>query len=72
MLLVGYPVPDITWYHDVSSFYIIGPFSIFFFQGVKLSDDSRLKLFNDRRGYAYLSIDSAVASDEGAYCYIKM
>jgi hypothetical protein len=67
MLLVGYPVPDITWYHDVSSFYIIDPLSIFFFQGVKLSDDSRLKLFSDRRGYAYLSIDSAVASDEGAY-----
>lgn len=22
MLLVGYPVPDITWYHDVSLFFI--------------------------------------------------
>jgi hypothetical protein len=22
MLLVGYPVPDITWYHDVSYLYI--------------------------------------------------
>ncbi|UJR34155.1 hypothetical protein I4U23_021562, partial [Adineta vaga] len=52
MLLVGYPIPDITWYHD----------------GEKISsNDSRIKSFNDRRGYAYLSIDAALASDEGAY-----
>ncbi|CAF4921830.1 unnamed protein product, partial [Rotaria sp. Silwood1] len=52
MLLVGYPVPDITWYHD----------------GEKIPlDDPRVKLYNDRRGYSYLSIDSALASDEGAY-----
>ncbi|CAF4166926.1 unnamed protein product, partial [Rotaria sp. Silwood2] len=52
MLLVGYPVPDITWYHD----------------GEKIPlNDARVKLYNDRRGYAYLSIDSALASDEGAY-----
>jgi len=52
MLLVGYPVPDITWYHD----------------GVQVpSNDPRIKMFNDRRGYAYISIDSALASDEGAY-----
>ncbi|CAF0817324.1 unnamed protein product [Adineta steineri] len=52
MLLVGYPVPDIIWYHD----------------GEKISsNDTRIKAFTDRRGYAYLSIESALASDEGAY-----
>ncbi|CAF1031742.1 unnamed protein product [Rotaria sordida] len=52
MLLAGYPIPDVTWYHD----------------GERIPlDDGRIKLYNDRRGYAYLSIDSALASDEGAY-----
>ncbi|CAF3800634.1 unnamed protein product, partial [Rotaria magnacalcarata] len=52
MLLVGYPIPEITWFHD----------------GEKIPlDDPRVKLYNDRRGYAYLSIDSALASDEGTY-----
>ncbi|CAF3273918.1 unnamed protein product [Rotaria sp. Silwood2] len=53
MLLVGYPVPDITRYHDVN---------------VKIpTDDLRIKLFNSCRGYAYLSTDSTLASDEDGY-----
>jgi hypothetical protein len=70
MLLVGYLTPDIAWYHDVSLFLCSSSHdqSFFFLQGVRIpSDDSRIKLFSDRRGYAYLSIDSALASDEGAY-----
>lgn len=33
MLLVGYPVPDITWYHDVSSLYFNLSLTIYLFSG---------------------------------------
>ncbi|CAF1555476.1 unnamed protein product, partial [Rotaria sp. Silwood1] len=54
------------------SLQVDGPDIQYFLEGQKLGvpipfDDSRIKLYNDRRDYAYLSIDSALASDEGAY-----
>ncbi|CAF4880912.1 unnamed protein product [Rotaria sp. Silwood1] len=66
------PTSTLDEYGTRPSLQVDGPDIQYFLEGQKLGvpipfNDSRIKLYNDRRGYAYLSIDSALASDEGAY-----
>ncbi|CAF3713250.1 unnamed protein product [Rotaria sp. Silwood1] len=66
------PTSTLDEYDTRPSLQVDGPDIQYFLEGQKLGvpipfDDSRIKLYNDRRGYAYLSIDSTLASDEDAY-----